>query len=132
MEARAEANESLRTAAAGGVRPGGARAARIRSALRMRSLRARMLVAFVGLLAVATVGSVVLARQVLESRLADPRAAELQQEVHAPPSRPCRLPDQRQEHSRYLMPPPELGEPTATAVGLAVIELLVAGRAVEV
>ena len=77
MDSRAEANEGLKTAA-----PGGARAARIRSALGMRSLRARMLVVFVGLLAVATVGSVVLARQVLESRLADPRAAELQQEVN--------------------------------------------------
>jgi two-component system OmpR family sensor kinase len=82
MGARAEANEGLMTAAPAGVAPRGARAARIRSALGMRSLRARMLVAFVGLLAIATVGSVVLARQVLESRLADRRAAELQQEVN--------------------------------------------------
>jgi two-component system OmpR family sensor kinase len=77
MDARAEATEGLKTAA-----PGGGRAARIRSALGMRRLRVRMLVAFVGLLAVTTVGSVILARQVLESRLADRRAAELQQEVN--------------------------------------------------
>lgn len=52
------------------------------SPLAMRSLRARMLIAFVGLLAVATLASVLIARQVLESRLQERSAAELQQEVN--------------------------------------------------
>lgn len=47
----------------------------------MGDLRTRMLVAFVGLLAVATLASVLIARQVLESRLEERIAAELQQEV---------------------------------------------------
>ena len=45
------------------------------------SLRTRMLVGFVALLAIATLASVLIARQVLEARLSERIAAELQQEV---------------------------------------------------
>lgn len=77
MSTRAEAADDPETAAPGGDAP----AARARPAHRMHSLRTRMLVVFVGLLAAATLGSVLIARQVMETRLVERSSAELHREV---------------------------------------------------
>ena len=77
MSARAEAADDPETAAPGGHAP----ATRVRPAHRMHSLRTRMLVVFVGLLAAATLGSVLIARQVMETRLVERSSAELHREV---------------------------------------------------